>query len=156
MFTMKFSISLTYVFFTFWNIVLLPNLHITIIFEKRISPVQRLCYYPSSSFNWNTFPNPFITLFFHFDLKGVLSINVQCIHLIPALNALAARAHYTTVRPIAAGFSIHGCIYDPTTERSFDSQVTWVIDVLCLFLICCPWLFIQPSTGRRPVIWCRD
>ena len=33
-------------------------------------------------------------------------------------------------------------IGDLKTERSFDSQVSWVIDVLCLFsLTCYPWVF---------------
>ena len=29
----------------------------------------------------------------------------------------------------------HGCIDDLTTERSFDSQATWVIDELFLFYL---------------------
>ena len=33
----------------------------------------------------------------------------------------------TTTRPIATQFSGHGCMYDLTTERSFDSQATWFI-----------------------------
>ena len=32
----------------------------------------------------------------------------------------------------ASQFSGHGCMDDPTTERSFDSPVTWVIDMLGL------------------------
>ena len=31
---------------------------------------------------------------------------------------------YTTARPIAAQFPVHGYIYDLTTVRSFDSQAT--------------------------------
>ena len=37
-----------------------------------------------------------------------------------------------TARPIATQFAGHGCIDDLTTERSFDLQTTWVIDVLGL------------------------
>ena len=42
---------------------------------------------------------------------------VQCRHLIPALNAWAARAYYTTARPIATQFPGHGCMDDFATER---------------------------------------
>ena len=49
-------------------------------------------------------------------------------HLIPAVNA-----QYTTVRPIATQFPGHGCLDDLTTERSFNSQATCVVDVLGLF-----------------------
>ena len=37
---------------------------------------------------------------------------VQCRHLIPALNALADRAKYTTTCPIATFFPGHGCMND--------------------------------------------
>ena len=53
--------------------------------------------------------------------------DLQCRHLIPALNARSARASYTTARPISTQFPGHGCMYDLTTERSFGSQAT-----LCL------------------------
>ena len=55
---------------------------------------------------------------------------VQCRHLIPALNALAARALYTTARPIATQFPGHGRTDDLTIERRLDWQATWVIGVL--------------------------
>ena len=45
-------------------------------------------------------------------------------HSISTLNA----------RPIASQFSRHGCMDDLTTERTFDSRVTWVVDVLGLLL----------------------
>ena len=61
-------------------------------------------------------------------------------------------AEYTTVRPIATKFPGHGCMDDLTTERSFGSQATWVIDVLGVFF-CYPWVFEQPGAGRRPVDW---
>ena len=35
---------------------------------------------------------------------------------------------------------------DLTTERSFDSQATWAIDVLGLFLTCHSLVFVQPGT----------
>ena len=54
---------------------------------------------------------------------------IQSRHFIPALNAWAAQAKYTTIRPIATRFSGHGCMDDHTTERSFYSQATWVFDV---------------------------
>ena len=37
-----------------------------------------------------------------------------------------------TARVIAAQFPGHGCMDDLATERSFDSQTTWVIDVFRL------------------------
>ena len=46
--------------------------------------------------------------------------HVQCQHLIPAFNARAARADYTTERLIATHFPGHGCMYDVTNERSLD------------------------------------
>ena len=58
---------------------------------------------------------------------------VQCGHLIPALNAGAIRTKYTTARPIAIQFYMHGCMDNLTIERGFDSQAKWVIDVLGLF-----------------------
>ena len=64
----------------------------------------------------------------------------------PVINAWATRAEYTTARPIANQFP--GCMDDLTTERSFDSQGTWVIDVLGLsFLRCYPNVFVHPSTA---------
>ena len=38
-----------------------------------------------------------------------------------------------TARPIVTQFLGHGCMNDLTTERSFDSQATCVIDAICLF-----------------------
>ena len=60
---------------------------------------------------------------------------LQCRHLIPALNAWVARAKYTTARPIATQFHGHLCVNDLTTERNFDSQITWVINVRSLYLL---------------------
>ena len=79
-----------------------------------------------------------------FHASPICSLRSQYRHLIPALYAWAARASYTTARPIAIQFPKHGCMDDVSTERSFDSQATWFLDVL------------QPSTGRRPVDWCRN
>ena len=45
---------------------------------------------------------------------------------------------------------------DLTTERSFYSQATCVIDVLGLFFTYYQGVFEQPDTGRRPVDWCRN
>ena len=42
------------------------------------------------------------------------------------------RAVYRTEPPVAAQFPGHGCMDDLTTERSFDSQATWAIEVLGL------------------------
>ena len=53
-------------------------------------------------------------------------------------------------------FTRHRCIDDLTTERYFESQATWVINVLGLFLTYCTWVLVQPGTGRRPVDWCRN
>ena len=76
---------------------------------------------------------------YQFELKGSMYFlsssftemyDVQCRHLIPALNEWAARAKFTTARPIATQFPGHGCMCDVTTERSFVSQAMCVIDVL--------------------------
>ena len=61
------------------------------------------------------------------------NVTVQCQHLIHALNAWAARPQNTTAHPIATKFPGHRCMDDLNNERSFDSQDTWVIDVLAFF-----------------------
>ena len=60
---------------------------------------------------------------------------LQCRHLIPALNTWAAWTHNTIARPIGTLLPRHWSKEDLPTERSFDSQATWVmiIDVLGLF-----------------------
>ena len=40
-----------------------------------------------------------------------------------------------TACPIANQFPGHGCMDIIATERRFDSQATWVIDMLGLFLV---------------------
>ena len=50
-------------------------------------------------------------------------VHVQCRHLVPE-----AIIHDRTPE-----FPGHGCMDDLITERSFDSQAMWVIDVLGLF-----------------------
>ena len=42
-------------------------------------------------------------------------------------------------------FLVLGCMNDLTTERSFDSQATCVIDVLGLFFTYYQWVFEQPD-----------
>ena len=49
----------------------------------------------------------------------ILISNLQCGHLIPALNMWAAWAQYTTARPIVIHFLGHGCMGELTAERSF-------------------------------------
>ena len=55
-------------------------------------------------------------------LIGDPARGIQSRHLIPALNARAARAQ-----------NGYGCMDNLTAERSFDSQATWVIGVFGLF-----------------------
>ena len=62
-------------------------------------------------------------------------VDLQYQHLIPALNAWAARAQYTNASPIATQFPGHGRMNNLTTEFSFDSQATLVIDVIGLFFL---------------------
>ena len=59
---------------------------------------------------------------------------LQCQHLIPAPNAWAVRVYNTTARPIATQFPWHGCMDDLTTEHSIDSQATWAINELGLYV----------------------
>ena len=56
--------------------------------------------------------------------------------------------------PFATQFPGHGCIDDLTTESKFDSQATWIIVMLGLFLTCYPWVFVKLGKVRRPVDWC--
>ena len=53
---------------------------------------------------------------------------------------------YTATHPIATQFPGHGCIYDLTTELSFDSQATWVIDVFGFLF---DMIFISVCTTRH-------
>ena len=46
-------------------------------------------------------------------------VHTQCQHLIPALNAWTARHN---IRPHAQLPSVHGCMDELKTERSFDSK----------------------------------
>ena len=55
---------------------------------------------------------------------------LQCQHLIPALNAYAARHNtqpHTQLRDSVLGMD------DLTTDCSFDLQATWVIDIFDIF-----------------------
>ena len=51
---------------------------------------------------------------------------LQCRHLIPALNARAARTQFKTARLIATHFLGHGCMDDLATDQSFDLQAMCV------------------------------
>ena len=62
----------------------------------------------------------------------ISTLSVQCQHLIPALNARAFQAY--TVRPIVTKVPVEGCVDKLKTECSLDSQATWAIYVLNLFL----------------------
>ena len=82
---------------------------------------------------------------------------IQCRHLIAALNAWAAWAKYTTACPFGTQFPGHGCMYDLTTKRTFDSQTTWVIDMHGKNILkCYSWKFIQPGIGGRTAVWCMN
>ena len=56
-------------------------------------------------------------------------MDVQCWHLIPALNAWANKN--ACARPTATQFPGHGCMDELTNERSFDSQARRI----CLYVI---------------------
>ena len=46
---------------------------------------------------------------------------------------------------------------DLTTKRSFESQTTWVIDILGKNILkCYLWMCIQPGIGGRPVDCCMN
>ena len=47
-------------------------------------------------------------------------LQLQYQYFMPALIAWAARAEYTTARPIATQFPGHGCMDDLTIERGVD------------------------------------
>ena len=102
--------------------------------------------------------NPYLLYSFYSIMIELLHMYcVQCRHLIPALNAWAACAKYTTACPIATQFPGHGCMDDLTTKRSFDSQTTWVVGMLSQNILkCYAWLFIQPGIGGRLVDWCMN
>ena len=46
-----------------------------------------------------------------------IDLHIQCRHLIPALNAWAVQAYYTTARPIDTQFHGHGCVDYLQIER---------------------------------------
>ena len=50
----------------------------------------------------------------------------------------------------------HGCVDDLITVCSFDSQATWVIDVLGLIFDMLSMGACKTSTGSRRVEWCRN
>ena len=50
----------------------------------------------------------------------------------PALNTWADLPEYMTARLMTNRLPGKGCMHDNTTERSINSQTTWVIDVLGL------------------------
>ena len=62
---------------------------------------------------------------------------LQCRHLIPALNVWAARALYTTARMIDTWFHGHGCMDYLRIERRFYMKAT-LRSLMCLdyFLTC--------------------
>ena len=68
-------------------------------------------------------------------LAPSLGLYVQCRHLITALNAWAAKAEYTTARPVANYFPKNASNDDLTIERSFDLQASRVIDVLDIIYV---------------------
>ena len=73
----------------------------------------------------------FLFIIFDFLLFITLIIGkVQCRHLVPVL----IMGRTGKIHPIATKFPRHGCTDDHTTERSFDSQATWVINVLGFIL----------------------
>ena len=72
---------------------------------------------------------------------------LRCRHLIPALNAWATRAFYTTPCPIVRQFSWHGCIDDLTTERSFDLHLTESLMCLAYLLTYHPWVLKDKAPG---------
>ena len=81
----------------------------------------------------------------------LLPFVVQCRHLIPTLNAWETRAKCTTARPIANQFPGHGCMNDLNVALIRKLRGYW--GNWFVFLMCYPWVFIQPGTGRRPVDW---
>ena len=65
-------------------------------------------------------------------IYNLILLKIQCRHIIPSLNVWAARVKHTTRGPITTNFPGLGCMYDLTTEHSFDLQATMVIGVLGL------------------------
>ena len=50
---------------------------------------------------------------------------------------------YIAARPIVIQLLGHGCKDDLTTERSFDSQATWVVGIFVTYHLR---VFVQPGT----------
>ena len=78
-------------------------------------------------------------------------------HLIPAGNDWQPDHNSMTASLIATQFPGYGCMDDFTTERDYDSQATWVITMLGIFVdmfsigVCTIRLF-----GRCAVDRCRN
>ena len=78
---------------------------------------------------------------------------MQCRQMIPALNAWAARDNVDDRTRNCHQMSctrMRSQAPDPKTERGFDLQATWVIDVFAYFLACYLLVIVQPdvrSTG---------
>ena len=81
---------------------------------------------------------------------------LQCWHLIPALNARATPAWYTSARPIVTQLSGYGCMDDLKTECSFGLQAN-CRSLMCLnFFIDVLSMGVRSGTGRCPVDLCRN
>ena len=64
--------------------------------------------------------NPSLSLFIiMYSYFNFFFTSIQCRHLIPALNAWAVRAYYTTARPIDTQFHGHGCVDFLQIEHRF-------------------------------------
>ena len=113
-------------------------------------------------FNILTLRCSFIKLNEGFDLYEVYlyglyqSDQVQCRHLIPALNFGQPRDN---TRPHARLPVIFLCMVALMTSQLKVAVICRLRrSLMCLlyFWTCYPWVFVKPGTGRRPVDWCRN
>ena len=80
-----------------------------------------ICYHSILGHSMILFQNPMDSSSAFFIKNAIFAdatmLHVQCRHLIPALNAWAVRASYTTARPIDTQFHGHGCMNYLKIER---------------------------------------
>ena len=96
-----------------------------VAFEPKLRSVLRSYMHPCPG-NWVEFGRAVV---YYARSDQAFSAGIKCRHC-----TWAPRAEYTTARPIATQFPGHWCTDDLTTENSFHSQATWIIDMLVLFI----------------------
>ena len=81
---------------------------------------------------------------------------LQCRHLIPALDAWIGRAYYATALPIANSFLATDAWMTSQLNVALTRKLCVSLMYLASSLTYTPFVIVQPGTDRRPVDWCRN